>query len=185
MVKDTSENDKFKLSIRKKAPINVEWMENLKKSQENPAEANRVFVDEQGNKYKRCQCCHRIFYPTPGHELDQRYCKDAECERQRTNYRARVHYRKDSLDPQRRALRFEQKQLERKNRAALQGLEPSSSSSGRKRNGMRRNLHDVRGSLMKLWEVIEGMLIAFGHKTANAVNEKIHQLMKLGKELIL
>jgi len=33
MVKDTSEKEKFKPFMPKKAPINAEWMGNLKKSQ--------------------------------------------------------------------------------------------------------------------------------------------------------
>lgn len=185
MVKDTSEKEKFKPFMPKKAPINAEWMVNLKKSQANPAESNQIYQDEQGRQYKRCQCCSRIFYPSPGHELDQHYCKDPECQRQRTNYRARKHYRKDSLDPDRRKQRFEKKHMERMTRALLRGLEPPVSSSARKRNGMRRKIFDLRSSLLELWEVFKGMLVAFGHKTADAVSEKIRQLMKLGEELIL
>ena len=50
---------------------------------------------------------------------------------------------------------------------------------------MRRKIFDLRSSLLELWEVFKGMLVAFGHKTADAVSEKIRQLMKLGEELIL
>lgn len=75
--------------------------------------------------------------------------------------------------------------MERMTRALLRGLEPPVSSSARKRNGMRRKIFDLRSSLQELWEVFKGMLVAFGHKTADAVSEKIRQLMKLGEELIL
>ena len=185
MIKDTSEKEKFKPFMPKKAPINAEWMGNLKKSQENPAESNQVFLNEQGRQYKRCQCCSRIFYPSPGHESDQHYCKDPECQRQRTNYRARKHYRKDSLDPDRRKQRFEKKQLERLSRSVLRGLEPPESSAARKRNGMRRKIFEQGNFLLELLKLLKGMLVSFGYKTADAVFEKINQLKKLGEELIL
>ena len=185
MIEDTSEKEKFKPFMPQKAQINAEWMGNLKKSQANPTEANQVYRDEQGRQYKRCQCCSRIFYPSPGHESDQHYCKDPECQRQRTNYRARKQYRKDSLDPDRRELRFKKKHMERMTRALLRGLEPPTSSAARKRNGMRRTIFDQGISLLELWKAFKGMLVALGHKTADAVIEKIRQLKKLGEELIL
>ena len=185
MIEDTSEKEKFKPFMPKKTQINVEWMGNLKKSQENPTEANQIYLDEQGRQYKRCQCCSRIFYPSPGHESDQHYCKDPECQRQRTNYRARKHYRKDSLDPDRRELRFKKKHMERITRAFLRWLEPPTSSAARKRNGMRRKIYDLRSLLEELWKLLKGMLFEFGHKTADAVIEKINQLKKQGEELHL
>lgn len=186
MAKITSKTKKNKPVDTRKIKINAEWEARMLRANRmvRPRTASdAILYDEHGRRYKICQCCGAIFYPTRGHDRDQLYCKQSECRRQRTNLRQRLYYKRKMLNELTRLAHCLRKKQEREHRKQRLGIEPPEKFGHRRRNSVRRMKADMDRKLEDLKICFSGMLVTFGYKTESDVSAAMKNFREKGQEL--
>lgn len=187
MAKSTPLKSKSKSADAGNIKIDKDWEQRMLKARRmlHPSPgAAPTFHDDAGHLYKICPCCGNPFYPTPGHDRDQIYCKHPECKRLRTNLRAKIYYLKQMLQGALTRIAYcLRKKMERERRKQRMGIEPVVTPVHRRRNSMRRMKADMEKKLDDLKTCFNGMLVSLGYKTESDVNVAMNNFRVMGSEL--